>query len=223
MKKYEEAAEANDSIIKEDVLRNYLIKNNKSPIALYVLQTYAGYEIDAEKVEPLYNQIASSLCGCGTQKYFYERIQIAKQTAPGMIAMDFKQTDTAGNFVTLSSFKGKYVLLNFWASWCPHCAQNNPHLVAIFNKYKDRPFTILSVSLDRPGGKQNWLEAIRNTHLTWTHVSDLQEWDNSVAVQYGITAIPQNFLIDPEGKIVARNLIDEKLEKKLEEIFTNKN
>ena len=140
-----------------------------------------------------------------------------------MMAMDFNQTDTAGKPVTFSSFRGKYVLLNFWASWCPHCAQENPNLVTTFNKFKNQPFTIVSISMDKPGKKDDWLAAIRKTHLTWTHLSDLQEWDNSVALLYGITAIPQNFLIDPEGKIVARNLMGENLDKKLEEIFIKKN
>ena len=223
MKKYREEVKITDSLMKENVYHNYLIENSKSPIALYVLQTYAGYAIDPGKIEPLYNQLAPSLCGCEADKYFYERIQIAKQTATGKMAMDFEQTDTAGNIIKLSFFRGKYVLLNFWASWCSHCARDNPHLVAIFNKYKDRPFTILSVSVDRPGKKENWLNAIRTTHLAWTHVSDLQEWDNSVAIQYGITSIPQNFLIDPKGKIIARNLMGENLDKKLEGIFAKGN
>ena len=138
------------------------------------------------------------------------------------MAMDFNQTDTAGHPVTLSSFRGKYVLLNFWASWCPHCAQENPNLVTAFNKYKNQLFTIVSISMDKPGKKEDWLAAIRNTHLAWTHLSDLQEWDNCVAILYGITAIPQNFLIDPQGKIIARNLMGETLDKKLEEIFIKK-
>ncbi len=194
--------------------------NIKSPIALYALQLYARYDFrNLSKVEPLFNQLPETLRNSNAGKTFKERMEIAKKTAPGMMAMDFTQPDTSGNAVTLSSFRGKYVLLNFWASWCPHCKKNNPYLVKAFNKYKDKSFAILSVSVDKQGQKEKWLKGIHDDNLTWTHVSDLKLWDNAVAKQYGITAIPQNFLIDPDGKIIARNLMKEKLDNKLAEIF----
>ena len=133
--------------------------------------------------------------------------------------MDFTQADTSGNPVSLSSFRGKYVLVDFWASWCGPCRRENPNVVSEFNKYKDKGFTVLGVSLERPNAKDKWMNAIHDDNLTWTHVSDFKYFENEVAVQYGIQAIPQNLLLDPQGKIIARNLRGEKLQKKLAEIF----
>jgi peroxiredoxin len=206
--------------MRDDVYYNYAKKNLNSPIALYSLQGFAHYDFkNVTKVDPLFNQLSAPVRNSSAGIHFKERIEIAKNLLPGKLARNFSQTDTADKLVNLASFRGKYVLVNFWASWCPHCRKENPNLVRVFNKYKDKPFTILSVSVDRPGQKENWLQAIRDAHLTWTHVSDLKFWDNEVAKQYGITGIPQNFLIDPQGKIVARNLMGERLDGKLTEIF----
>ncbi|WP_431215912.1 thioredoxin-like domain-containing protein [Puia sp. P3] len=118
--------------------------------------------------------------------------------------------------------QGKYVLVDFWASWCVPCRGENPNVVAAFNKYKDRNFTVLGVSLDQPTGKEKWLKAIHDDRLTWTHVSDLKFWNNAVARQYDINSIPANLLLDPEGKIVAKDLHGEELEKKLSEVLTQR-
>ena len=132
-------------------------------------------------------------------------------------ADDFSQQDTKGQPVKLSSFRGKYVLVDFWASWCGPCRQENPNVVKAYNKYKGKNFTILGVSLD--DNRERWLQAISHDGLAWTQVSDLRGWGNEVAVQYGIQSIPSNFLVDPAGKIIARNLRGEELEAKLEELL----
>jgi len=114
---------------------------------------------------------------------------------------------------------GKYVLLDFWASWCGPCRQENPTLVKAYAKYKEKGFEILGISLDNPDAKEAWIEAIEKDGLTWRQVSDLKAWNNAVARTYGIRAIPHSFLIDPQGTIIAENLRGEKLEAKLAEIF----
>jgi peroxiredoxin len=139
--------------------------------------------------------------------------QPAGKIAVGFTAPDFTMADTEGKQVSLSSFKGKYVLLDFWASWCGPCRGENPNVVANYNKYKSKNFTVLGVSLDED--KAAWLAAIKKDNLTWTHVSDLKGWSNAVAKVYGVESIPFNALLDPSGKIIATDLRDEDLGKKL--------
>jgi peroxiredoxin len=199
--------------------KKYLIEHPSSPIAMFVFRQFAGYDINADVAEPVFLALAEKLRNGPAGKEMAERIEVAKKTGIGRMAMDFTQNDTLGNPVSLSSFKGKYVLIDFWASWCGPCRQENPNVVKAFNNYKEKGFTVLGVSLDQPNAKDKWMKAIHDDNLTWTQVSDLKFWKNEVAVQYGIQAIPQNFLIDPQGKIIGKNLRGEALNKKLETLF----
>lgn len=198
---------------------DYVKNNPNSPYAIFALTAYAGYIVDADETEPLFKVLPAAVRASPTGKQLGDKIEIAKKTRIGVEAMDFTQNDTAGIPVKLSSLRGQYLLIDFWASWCGPCRKENPNLVAAFQKYKDKGFHVLGVSLDRPGQKDKWMKAIYDDKLTWTQVSDLKFWDNDVAKQYGIQSIPQNLLLDPTGKIIAKNLRGEALQARLAEIF----
>ncbi|MGN6416334.1 MAG: redoxin domain-containing protein [Pseudobacter sp.] len=207
-------------VINEKVYKKFIEKNGKtSPVALYALQQYSGYAIDPVKTEPVFKMIGGPVKQLPSAKLFEARIATAKELQIGKKAIPFTQNDTADIPVSLASFKGKYVLIDFWASWCGPCRAENPNVVAAYQKYKDKNFTVLGVSLDRPGAKDKWIKAIHEDKLDWTHVSDLKFWDNEVAKLYDIKAIPQNLLIDNEGKIIAKNIRGEELQTTLEQLF----
>ncbi|MDQ0109700.1 peroxiredoxin [Chitinophaga terrae (ex Kim and Jung 2007)] len=152
-------------------------------------------------------------------KKLLEMIEISQRTNIGRMATDFSQRDTTGKAVKLSDFRGQYVLLDFWASWCKPCRAENPNLLAAYNKYKDKNFTILGVSLDEKRDRAAWLHAVKQDGLPWTQVSDLEGFNAEAAKLYGIKAIPSNFLVDPKGVIVGRNLRGEELQAKLETLL----
>jgi peroxiredoxin len=198
---------------------NFVAKNLSSPIAIFCLESFSGMDLDPAKVEPLFIQLPEETRNSASGKNFQKRIQSAKQTAIGSIAPEFIQEDTLSRPVALSSLRGKYVLIDFWASWCGPCRAENPNVVKAFNQFAPKGFTVLGVSLDQPGAKQKWIDAIRKDGLTWTQVSDLKYWENDAAKLYGVRAIPQNYLLDPSGKIIAKNLRGAALTKKLAEIL----
>ena len=185
------------------------------------LAMYREYQLsqDADKLEAAYESLSPEVKGAPIAAFIAQQIAENKKYPIGKPLADFSQADTSGAMVKLSSLRGKYVLVDFWASWCGPCRQENPNVVNMFNKYKEKNFTVLGVSLDK--SKEPWLGAIKADGLNWMHVSDLQGWSNSVAQQFGIMSIPQNFLLDPQGNLIARNLRGAALELKLASLFAN--
>jgi peroxiredoxin len=197
----------------------YIAKHKASPVSAFLLAATLQLKDDILLAEMRLNRLKPKAVQNMYGIYLKQTIADIKLTAVGSPAQDFIQPDTSGNPVSLSSFRGKYVLVDFWASWCGPCRQENPNVVSNFNRFKEKNFTVLGVSLDRPGQKDKWLQAIYTDQLAWTHVSDLQFWNNAVAKQYKIESIPQNFLIGPDGKIVAKNLRGPALQAKLCEVL----
>ncbi|MDB5158064.1 MAG: thioredoxin [Mucilaginibacter sp.] len=204
---------------KKSLLLQYAKQNPASYISLIALTQAGGQDIDVAVIEPLYKNLSANVRNTTAGKAFEKSIDAARATTIGAAAPVFTQNDVNDKPVSLANFKGKYVLVDFWASWCGPCRGENPNVVKAYHKYKDKNFTILGVSLDRPGNKEQWLAAIKADGLEWTQVSDLKFWDNDAAKLYGIKSIPQNYLIDPDGKIIGKNLRGDDLNKKLASIL----
>lgn len=202
----------------QDINKKFIQDNPASFVSLNALRNYT-YSADYRDVEPLFRSLSADIRNSPSGKKYADLLAKLKTVALGATAPVFAQADTNGKVISLSSFRGKYVLVDFWASWCGPCRRENPNVVKAYNQYKDKNFTILGVSLDRPNAKEKWLAAIHKDGLAWTQVSDLKFWQNEAAQLYGINAIPQNFLLDPQGKIIAKNLRGSDLADKLAEIF----
>ena len=209
------AAAFSDDVIKTG--KTFVQQHPKSIASLWMLINELRPRLQPEEFASLFATMDKSLQNNKYGKSVTEFIRQQRLSGIGIMADDFSQNDENDKPVKLSSFRGKYVLVDFWASWCGPCRQENPNVVKAFNRFKDKNFTILSISLDND--KSRWLQAIKHDGLAWTHVSDLHGWSNEVAVQYGIQSIPANFLVDPQGRIVARNLRGSELESKLTEIL----
>jgi peroxiredoxin len=205
----------------EDFLIQYADTSNSSAIAMYALGLGKS-QINPEKLKPVMLSLAKRFADkpevtAVTTDFFNYMNKLDAKNMSGKLAPEINLPDPNGKNISLSSFRGKYVLVDFWASWCAPCRQENPNVVTAFNRYKDKNFTVLGVSLDK--NKASWVEAIKADNLNWPHISDLKYWNSEVVSLYNIEGIPFNVLIDPEGKIIANNLRGNGLLRKLEEVL----
>ncbi|WP_343690752.1 TlpA disulfide reductase family protein [Chitinophaga sp.] len=213
--RYEAVALQRDSVV-----MGFVAKHPGSLVSLLSLRSYLDPATSMDKAAAAFDQLDPALKASSQGQVFARMINKAKVLDIGGEAPIFTAADTAGENVSLKSFRGKYVLVDFWASWCVPCRHENPNVVKAFNRFKGKNFTIVGFSLDEGNdGKEKWLKAIEKDGLPWVQLSDLAGWTSPIAMLYNLKAIPANFLLDPSGKIVAKNLRGEELEQKLEEIL----
>jgi peroxiredoxin len=214
-----------DSLQKEmsQIEKNFVKSHPKSFVGPSIVRNLS-YEMEAGDIESLLMGMDTSVTKIQLVKDLLARVAVMKTVAVGQKAPDFTLNDPEDKPVSLYSKvgKSKVLLVDFWASWCGPCRQENPNVVKVWKEFNKMGFDAFGVSLDRPGDKDKWVDAIKNDKLTWTHVSDLKFWDCAAAKQYAVNAIPANFLLDDKGIIIGRNLRGDELYNKVKELLKKK-
>jgi len=201
-------------------IKNYIGTHNKSVIIPYVLNRDIGYSLQVNELDSMVNLLDLALNPSVYMISLRKQIEVLRSVEIGKKAPEFALNDTTGKPVGLSSFKGKYLLIDFWASWCGPCRKENPNNVKLYSDYKAKGLEILGVSFDEK--REKWVEAIKKDGLKWTHVSDLKRWKSAAGKLYGVRAIPHTVLLDKEGIIIAKNLTGDELRAKISELLDKK-
>ena len=218
---------AQQQIIEQDKInkKNLVQENPNSIVSVMVLQDMLNTQMySASELRDLYDNLAPELQTSSLGKTLDQNLKNLSRTDVGAKAPSFRAPTPEGEELALEDALGKVTLVDFWASWCKPCRVENPNIVEVYNKYHDQGFNIVQVSLDRPGQKERWLEAIEEDNLgDWQHVSNLMFWQDPIAAEYGVRAIPAAFLLDEQGNIVAKNLRGEELGEKVGELLDAQN
>ena len=203
-----------------EAVKQFITNHKSSYLSPYLIRNYLAYDLDYQQMDSILNVLDPELSNTEDYQQLANRVATLKKVAVGQPAINFTLNDTTGNPIALNSFRGKYLLVDFWASWCRPCREENPNVVKIYQDYHNKGFEILGVSFDTE--RSRWIDAIRHDHLSWYHVSDLQGWQSAAGKLYGVNSIPHSVLLDPNGIIIANDLRGDDLRYKLKEIFDSK-
>ncbi len=199
------------------LIKEFVLQRPKSYISPFIIRRYLAIDMEYTELNELVSALDSVIHNSEDYQMLSNRVEALKYVAIGMPAVDFALNDTTGNPIAISSFRGKVLLIDFWASWCKPCREENPRVVQLYNDFKDKGFEIIGVSFDE--NKEKWIDAIQKDNLNWPHISDLKGWGSDAAKLYMINAIPATVLLNREGTIIAKNLRGDDLRKKLEELY----